>query len=70
MHLLGRAMPMPRVAAAHGWTYKGMDPTPAPLGDASIAPRRALGRGAYGVDALLAYSAVCGTFNTRIHPQP
>jgi uncharacterized protein (UPF0210 family) len=25
-----------RVGAAHGWTYKGMDPTPAPLGDTSI----------------------------------
>jgi uncharacterized protein (UPF0210 family) len=24
------------VAAAHGWTYMGVDPTPAPLGDASI----------------------------------
>jgi len=99
-----------RVAAAHGWTYKGMDPTPAPLGDASIGaameaytgakfgssgtmtaalaittavkgvPVRQIGyaglmvpvmedkllaerwaEDAYGVDALLAYSAVCGT---------
>jgi uncharacterized protein (UPF0210 family) len=99
-----------RVAAAHGWTYKGMDPTPAPLGDASIGaaietytgapfgssgtmtaalvittavkavPVRQIGyaglmvpvmedkllarrwaQNEYGVDALLAYSAVCGT---------
>jgi len=92
-----------RVAAAHGWTYKGMDPTPAPLGDTSIGaarfgssgtmtaalvittavkavPVRQIGyaglmvpvmedkllarrwkEGTYGVDALLAYSAVCGT---------
>jgi uncharacterized protein (UPF0210 family) len=99
-----------RVAAAHGWTYKGMDPTPAPLGDASIGaametytgaqfgssgtmtaalvitsavkavPVKQIGyaglmvpvmedkrlaerwaQGKYGVDALLAYSAVCGT---------
>jgi uncharacterized protein len=25
-----------RVAAAHGWTFMGVDPTPAPLGDVSI----------------------------------
>ena len=99
-----------RVAAAHGWIYKGMDPTPAPLGDASIGaametytgarfgssgtmtaalvittavkavPVKQIGyaglmvpvmedkrlaerwaQGTYGVDALLAYSAVCGT---------
>jgi hypothetical protein len=99
-----------RVAAAHGWTYKGMDPTPAPLGDASIGaamesytgarfgssgtmtaslvittavkavPVKQIGyaglmvpvmedkllaerwaQDTYGVDALLAYSAVCGT---------
>jgi uncharacterized protein (UPF0210 family) len=99
-----------RVAAAHGWTYKGMDPTPAPLGDTSIGaametytgarfgssgtmtaalvittavkavPVKQIGyaglmvpvmedkllaerwaQDAYGVDALLAYSAVCGT---------
>jgi uncharacterized protein (UPF0210 family) len=99
-----------RVAAAHGWTYKGMDPTPAPLGDASIGaametytgaqfgssgtmtaalvittavkavPVKQIGyaglmvpvmedkrlaerwaQNKYGVDALLAYSAVCGT---------
>jgi uncharacterized protein len=99
-----------RVAAAHGWTYMGMDPTPAPLGDVSIGaametysgapfgssgtmtaalvittavkavPVKQIGyaglmvpvmedkllaqrwaQGTYGVDALLAYSAVCGT---------
>jgi uncharacterized protein len=99
-----------RVAAAHGWTYKGMDPTPAPLGDTSIGaametytgaqfgssgtmtaalvittavkavPVKQIGyaglmvpvmedkllaerwaQNTYGVDALLAYSAVCGT---------
>ena len=99
-----------RVAAAHGWTYKGMDPTPAPLGDVSIGAAmetytgaqfgssgtmtaalvittavkavpvtqigyaglmvpvmedkllaRRWAQGTYGVDALLAYSAVCGT---------
>jgi uncharacterized protein len=98
------------VAAAHGWTYKGMDPTPAPLGDTSIGaametytgarfgssgtmtaalvittavkavPVKQIGyaglmvpvmedkrlaqrwaQNTYGVDALLAYSAVCGT---------
>jgi uncharacterized protein (UPF0210 family) len=99
-----------RVASAHGWTYKGMDPTPAPLGDTSIGaametysgaqfgssgtltaallittavkavPVKQIGyaglmvpvmedkllaqrwaQNTYGVDALLAYSAVCGT---------
>jgi uncharacterized protein len=99
-----------RVAAARGWSYKGMDPTPAPLGDASIGaametysgaqfgssgtmtaalvittavkavPVKQIGyaglmvpvmedkllaerwaQNTYGVDALLAYSAVCGT---------
>jgi uncharacterized protein len=99
-----------RVATAHGWSYMGMDPTPAPLGDASIGAAMESYTGArfgssgtmtaalvittavkavavkqigyaglmvpvmedkrlaqrwaedaYGVDALLAYSAVCGT---------
>jgi len=99
-----------KVATAHGWTFMGVDTTPAPLGDVSIGaaietwtgarfgasgtmtaafaittavkavPVRQIGysglmvpvledkrlaerwgEGAYGVDALLAYSSVCGT---------
>ena len=98
------------VAKARGWTYMGVDPTPAPLGDVSIGaameawsgarfgssgtmtaaliittavkavPVRQIGysglmvpvledkrladrwaQHAYGIDALLAYSSVCGT---------
>jgi uncharacterized protein len=98
------------VAAAHGWTFMGVDPTPAPLADVSIGaamesytgakfgssgtmtaalvittavkavPVKQIGysglmvpvmedkllarrwsEGTYGIDALLAYSAVCGT---------
>lgn len=99
-----------KVAAETGWTYVGVDPTPAPLGDVSIAaaieaftgakfgssgtltaariitaavkavPQKQIGysglmvpvmedkllsqrwsEGAYDIDSLLAYSAVCGT---------
>lgn len=99
-----------QVAADTGWTYMGVDPTPAPLGDVSIAGAiesytgarfgssgtmtaalvittavkavpvkqigysglmvpvmedkvlaRRWGEGSYNTDALLAYSAVCGT---------
>lgn len=99
-----------QVAKAHGWTFAGVDPTPAPLGDVSIGAameawtgarfgasgtltaalaittavkavkvkqvgysglmvpvledKRLSERwaeGAYGIDALLAYSSVCGT---------
>ena len=99
-----------KVAKAHGWTFMGVDPTPAPLGDVSIGaametwsgarfgssgtmtaalaittavkavPVKQIGysglmvpvledkrlserwaEGAYGIDALLAYSSVCGT---------
>lgn len=99
-----------RVAAQTGWTYAGLDPTPAPLGKVSIgaaiekltgarfgssgtltaasvitqavraAPVKQVGyvglmvpvlederlaerwsQGAYTIDSLLAYSAVCGT---------
>jgi uncharacterized protein (UPF0210 family) len=99
-----------RVATAHGWTFAGVDPTPAPLGDVSIGaaiesytgtkfgssgtltaalaittavkavPVRQVGyaglmvpvmedkvlarrwaEDGYAIDALLAYSAVCGT---------
>jgi uncharacterized protein len=99
-----------RIAAARGWTYMGVDPTPAPLGDASIGAAmesysgarfgssgtltaaliittavkavaakqvgyaglmvpvmedkllaRRWAEGAFDIDALLAYSAVCGT---------
>lgn len=99
-----------RVAKAHGWTFMGVDPTPAPLGDVSIGaameswsgarfgssgtmtaalvitsavkavPVKQVGyaglmvpvledkrlserwaENAYGIDSLLAYSAVCGT---------
>jgi uncharacterized protein (UPF0210 family) len=99
-----------RVAAAHGWTFMGVDPTPAPLADVSIGaaieaftgakfgssgtmtaalvittavkavPVKQIGyaglmvpvmedkllarrwaEGTYDTDALLAYSAVCGT---------
>ena len=99
-----------KVAAAHGWTFMGVDPTPAPLGDVSIGaamesytgakfgssgtmtaaliittavkavPVKQIGysglmvpvmedkllarrwsEGTYDIDALLAYSAVCGT---------
>jgi uncharacterized protein (UPF0210 family) len=99
-----------QVAAHNGWTFMGVDPTPAPLGDASIGaamesftgakfgesgtmtaalaittavkavPVRQIGysglmvpvmedkllaqrwaEGTYDTDALLAYSAVCGT---------
>ena len=99
-----------KVAKAHGWTFMGVDTTPAPLGDVSIGaaietwtgarfgssgtmtaalaittavkavPVRQIGysglmvpvledkrlserwgEGAYGIDALLAYSSVCGT---------
>jgi len=99
-----------KVAAATGWTYVGVDPTPAPLGEVSIGaaieaftgakfgssgtmtaariitaavkavPQKQTGysglmvpvmedkllaerwaEGTYGIDSLLAYSAVCGT---------
>jgi uncharacterized protein len=99
-----------KVAATHGWTFVGVDPTPAPLGDVSIGaamesytgakfgssgtmtaalvittavkavPVKQIGysglmlpvmedkllarrwsEGTYDIDALLAYSAVCGT---------
>ncbi|WP_347260422.1 DUF711 family protein [Rudaea sp.] len=99
-----------KIAAASGWTFAGVDPTPAPLGDASIGDAierytgakfgahgtmtaalaittavkavkvRQIGysglmlpvmedkrlaqrwaENAYGIDSLLAYSAVCGT---------
>jgi len=99
-----------RIAAAHGWTFMGVDPTPAPLGDISIGaametytggrfgssgtltaalvittavkavPVKQVGysglmvpvledkrlaqrwaQGAFNIDDLLAYSAVCGT---------
>ena len=99
-----------RIAASSGWTFMGVDPTPAPLGDVSIGaaieaytgarfgssgtmtaslvittavkavPVKQIGysglmvpvmedkrlaqrwaEGAYNTDALLAYSAVCGT---------
>ena len=99
-----------KVAAAHGWTFMGVDPTPAPLGDVSIGAAiesytgakfgssgtmtaalvittavkavavkqigysglmvpvmedkllaRRWSEGTYSIDALLAYSAVCGT---------
>lgn len=99
-----------QVAKSRGWTYMGVDPTPAPLGDVSIGsaieswsgarfgsggtmtaaliittavkavPVKQIGysglmvpvledkrlsdrwgAGAYGIDSLLAYSAVCGT---------
>jgi len=99
-----------RVAAAQGWTFMGVDPTPAPLADVSIGAAiesytgarfgssgtmtaaliittavkavpvtqigysglmvpvmedkllaRRWGEGAYNIDSLLAYSAVCGT---------
>jgi uncharacterized protein len=99
-----------KVAASTGWTYMGVDPTPAPMGDNSIGaametytgakfgssgtmtaaliittavkavPVKQIGyaglmvpvmedkllarrwaEGAYNIDALLAYSSVCGT---------
>jgi len=99
-----------KVAKAHGWTFMGVDPTPAPLGDVSIGaaietwsgarfgasgtmtaalvittavksvPVKQIGysglmvpvledkrlsqrwaENGYGIDALLAYSSVCGT---------
>lgn len=36
-HLLRAEAAATRVAAKSGWTYAGIDPTPAPLGDVSIA---------------------------------